>query len=92
MIVKGTKDYTIVKNGIVSINVSNIFKDGDDVEVVVLENCDKGMDPIISEKPITHQIVLKIDDSIYEHIMYFLRNLPKDEVEIIEDIFYEKID
>lgn len=36
---------------------------------------------------------INIQDSVFDKIIYFLRNLPKDEVEIVEDkksVTYEK--
>ncbi len=32
-----------------------------------------------------HTLTLKIQDNVLDKIIYFLSNLPKDEVEIIED-------
>jgi len=32
-----------------------------------------------------HTLKLKVQDSVFDKIMYFLQNLPKNEVEIIED-------
>ena len=33
-----------------------------------------------------HTLKLKIEDSVFEKVIYFLQNLPKHEVEIIDDI------
>jgi hypothetical protein len=33
-----------------------------------------------------HSIRLEIDDSVFEKVIYFLKNLPKDEVKIVEEI------
>jgi hypothetical protein len=33
-----------------------------------------------------HSIRLEVDDSVFEKVIYFLRNLPKDEVKIVEEI------
>jgi len=33
-----------------------------------------------------HSIRLEIDDSVFDKVIYFLKNLPKDEVKIVEDI------
>lgn len=32
-----------------------------------------------------HTLKLKVQDSVFDKIMYFLQNLPKSEVEIIEE-------
>jgi len=32
-----------------------------------------------------HTITLNVKDNVFDKIIYFLKNLPKDEVEIIED-------
>jgi len=32
-----------------------------------------------------HSIRLEIDDSVFEKVIYFLKNLPKDEVKIVEE-------
>ncbi|MDD5399872.1 MAG: hypothetical protein PHQ93_01615 [Sulfurimonas sp.] len=32
-----------------------------------------------------HTLKLKVQDSVFDKIMYFLQNLPKSEVEIVED-------
>lgn len=32
-----------------------------------------------------HTLKLKIQDSVFDKIMYFLQNLPKNEVEVIEE-------
>ena len=33
-----------------------------------------------------HTLKLKIEDSVFDKVIYFLKNLPKDEVEIVEDV------
>jgi hypothetical protein len=37
-----------------------------------------------------HTIQLKIQDSVFEKVIYFLNNLPKNEVEIVEEKFVLK--
>ncbi len=32
-----------------------------------------------------HTLKLNIEDSVFDKVIYFLQNLPKDEVEIVED-------
>lgn len=32
-----------------------------------------------------HTLKLKVQDSVFDKIMYFLQNLPKNEVEVIEE-------
>lgn len=32
-----------------------------------------------------HTLKLKVQDGVFDKIMYFLQNLPKNEVEIVED-------
>ena len=39
-----------------------------------------------------HTIKLKVQDGIYEHIMFFLRNLNNKQLEIIEDTSTKKVD
>jgi len=36
-----------------------------------------------------HTLKLKIEDSVFDKVIYFLKNLPKDEVEIVEDVAYD---
>jgi len=36
-----------------------------------------------------HTIKINIDDSVFDKVIYFLQNLPKNEVEIVEDIITE---
>jgi len=33
-----------------------------------------------------HSIRLEIEDSVFEKVIYFLKNLPEDEVKIVEEI------
>jgi len=37
-----------------------------------------------------HTIKLNIQDSVFEKVIYFLQNLPKNEVEIVEDDSFVK--
>ena len=37
-----------------------------------------------------HTIKLNVEDSVFNKIIYFLKNLPKDEVSIIEDKIIDK--
>jgi len=37
-----------------------------------------------------HSIHLNIEDSVFEKVIYFLQNLPKNEVTIVEDITITK--
>ncbi len=86
MTVKGKRDFTIVTHGKATIDVSEIFQDGEGVEVVVLEDCDKVIDTN-KFKSTTTQIILHIEDESYEHIKYFLKHMPG--VEIVEDKSYQ---
>ena len=82
MIVKGKRDFTTVKHGKATIDVSEIFQDGEGAEVVVLEDCDK----IVKQSSIstsTRQITLHISDELYPHLVYLFKNMKG--VEIIED-------
>jgi len=36
-----------------------------------------------------HTLKLKIEDSVFDKVIYFLKNLPKNEVEIIESIAHD---
>ena len=36
-----------------------------------------------------HTLKLKIEDNVFNKVIYFLKNLPKNEVEIIEDIVHD---
>jgi hypothetical protein len=36
-----------------------------------------------------HTLKLKIEDSVFDKVIYFLKNLPKDEVEIVEDVAHD---
>ncbi len=36
-----------------------------------------------------HTIKLHIEDKVFDKVIYFLKNLPKNEVEIVEDIIVE---
>jgi hypothetical protein len=36
-----------------------------------------------------HTVKLHIEDKVFDKVIYFLRNLPKNEVEIVEDIVVE---
>jgi hypothetical protein len=37
-----------------------------------------------------HAIKLNIEDSVFDKVIYFLQNLPKNEVEIVEDKFIKE--
>jgi hypothetical protein len=39
-----------------------------------------------------HTLMLKVQDSVFDKIMYFLQNLPKNEVEVIEEEIISKVD
>ena len=39
-----------------------------------------------------HTIKLKVQDGIYEHIMFFLKNLNNKQLQIIEDTVAKKVD
>ena len=36
-----------------------------------------------------HTVVLKIEDSVFDKVIYFLKNLPSNEVSIVEDNIVE---
>ena len=36
-----------------------------------------------------HTVKLHIEDRVFDKVIYFLKNLPKNEVEIVEDIIVE---
>ncbi len=86
MIVKGKRDFTTVNNSKIVVDVSELFYDGENVEVVVLEDCDKIN---TDKKKITKtvQMTLHIADEAYEHIKYLFENLKG--VTIIEDKYTE---
>jgi len=75
MIVKGKRDFTIVENGKATIDVSELFQDGESVEVVALEDCDKIVEISEAEKSSKTQITLQVSDEAYEHIVYLLKHL-----------------
>ena len=77
MILKEKKDFAIVSNGKIELDVSELFQDGENVEVVVSESYHK----II-------QMTLHVEDEAYEHIKYLLENLKG--VTIIEDKYIEE--
>ena len=84
MIVKGKRDFTTAKHGKATIDVSEIFQDGQYIEVVVLEDCDK----IVKQSNIstsTKQITLHISDELYPHLIYLFKNMKG--VEIIEESY-----
>ena len=37
-----------------------------------------------------HSLRLNIEDKVFDKVIYFLKNLPKDDVEIIEEISFDK--
>jgi len=39
-----------------------------------------------------HTLKLKVQDSVFDKIMYFLQNLPKNEVEVIEEKTVSKVE
>lgn len=39
-----------------------------------------------------HTLRLKVHDNVFDKIMYFLQNLPKNEVEVIEEKVVQKTD
>ena len=36
-----------------------------------------------------HTVKLKIEDSVFDKVIYFLKNLPQNEVEIIENVAHD---
>lgn len=62
MIVKRKRDFTIVENGKDTIDVSELFQDGESVEVVALEDCDKIAEISEAEKSSKTQITLQVSD------------------------------
>jgi hypothetical protein len=90
MMVKGKRDFTIVQHGKATIDVSELFQDGESVEVVVLEDCDKILDKTKIEQASKKQIILHMSDEVYEHIIYLLKHL--EGVEIVEDKYIEEKD
>jgi hypothetical protein len=85
MIVKGKRDFTTVNNGKIVVNVSELFHDGENVEVVVLEDCDQVNNK--EETPKTIQMTLHIADEVYGHVKYLFENLKG--ITIIEDKYTE---
>lgn len=37
-----------------------------------------------------HRLRLDIEDKVFDKVIYFLQNLPKDDIEIIEEISFDK--
>lgn len=85
MIVKGKRDFTTVKNGNATIEVAELFQDGDGVEVVVLEDCDKIMHNKEVKKTSIKQIVLHVSDEAYLHLVFLFKHM--EGVEIVEDTY-----
>jgi hypothetical protein len=85
MIVKSKRDFTMVKDGKATIDVSEIFQDGEGVEVVVLEDCDNMVNKNKVEMTSTRQITLHISDEAYPHLIYLFKNMKG--VQIIEDSY-----
>ena len=85
MMVKGKRDFTLVQHGKATIDVSELFGDGEAIEVVVLEDVDKMLDR--NKISNTRQITLHIADEAYEHIIYLLKHF--EGVNIIEDYYTE---
>jgi len=85
MIVKSKRDFTMVKDGKATIDVSEIFQDGEGVEVVVLEDCDNMVNKNKVEMTSTRQITLHISDEAYPHLIYLFKNMKG--VQIIEESY-----
>jgi len=83
MMVKGKREFTTVKCGKATVDVSELFQDGKGVEVVVLEDCDKIVDTRKEKRANKKQIILHISDEAYPHIKYLFEHM--EGVEIIED-------
>ena len=90
MIVKGKKKFTVVQHGKVTVDVSELFQNGESVEVVVLEDVDKILNTTKVKQVSKKQIILHISDEAYEHIIYLLKHL--EGVEIVEDRYVEEKD
>lgn len=90
MMVKGGRYFTIVKNGKATVDVSELFRDGDGVEVVVLEDSDKITDTNKDENSSLIQMVLEVSDEAYPHIKYILEHM--EGVDIVEDTYIENND
>ena len=85
MIVKGKRDFTMVKHGKATIDVSEIFQDGEGAEVVVLEDCDNTASRNKVETTSKTQIILNVSDEAYPHLIYLFKNMKG--VQIIEDSY-----
>jgi len=85
MIVKGKRDFITVKHGKATIDVSELFHDGEGIEVVVLEDCDNIVNKNKVEVTSTRQITLHISDEAYPHLIYLFKNMKG--VEIIEESY-----
>lgn len=83
MIVKGKRDFTTVKHGKATVDVSELFQDGEGIEVVVLEDCDNIVNKNKVEMTSTTQIILNVSDEAYPHLMFLFKHM--EGVEIIED-------
>ena len=85
MIVKSKRDFTMVKDGKATIDVSELFHDGEGVEVVVLEDCDNIVSKNKIGKTSTTQIILNVSDEAYPHLIYLFKNMKG--VQIIEESY-----
>lgn len=83
MIVKGKRDFITVKYGKAMIDVSELFKNGENIEVVVLEDCDDIQRTNKEENSSPIRVVLEISDEAYPHLRFLFEHM--DGVEIVED-------
>ena len=90
MVVRGSRYFTTVKNGKAIVDVSELFRDGNGVEVVVLEDSDKTTDTNKDENSLPIRIVLEVSDEAYPHIKYILEHM--EGVDIVEDTYIENND
>ena len=87
MMAKEKKEFTTVKHGKVTIEVSGLFQDDEGVEVIVLEDVDNIIKKSEVDQTSTIQIILQVSDEAYPHIKYIFEHM--EDVEILEDRYVE---
>ena len=88
MVVRGSRYFTTVKNAKAIVDVSKLFRDGDGVEVVVLEDSDKIIDTNKDENSSPIRMVLEVSDEAYPHVKYILEHMQG--VDIVEDTYIDE--
>lgn len=83
MIVQAKRGFTTVKHGKATIDVSEQFDNGENVEVVVFEDCGDIQRTNKEENSSPIRMVLEVSDEAYPHLRFLFEHM--DGVEIVED-------